>query len=234
MTETTKPTHSPTSDSIFSCKHCEKQFTSQQALEMHVNAKHAVPVQPKGENPLAKHKLTLIGAGIALIILWGVWTLYVGAVSGSGVGAVGSTHIHMDIKVYLDGVPVNFGDQKYQLRAQQVHFESGDGDVFHVHATGVTLGYLFETLGGRLSETCISLDGVTKCNDGTKTLKFYVNGQPNNQFGKYLPRSLDKLSVSYGSETSEQIQRQLATVTDKAKNEENTDIANPLAAHAAG
>ncbi len=219
----------------FKCKHCEKEFTSQPALEMHVNAKHAVPVQPKGENPLAKHKWTLIAAGIALIILWGAWTLYVGAVSGSGVGAVGSTHIHMDIKVYIDGAPVNFGDRKYQLRAQQVHFEGGDGDVFHVHATGVTVGYLFETLGGRLSETCISLDGVTKCSDATKTLKFYINGQPNSQFGKYLPRSLDKILVSYGSETPEQVQRQLATVTDKAKNEENTDIGNnPLAAHSAG
>jgi hypothetical protein len=133
-------------------------------------------------------------------------------------GPLGGIHTHQDFKMYMNGQPVDFSQAKYQLRAQHVHFEGGDGDVTHVHATGVTLGYALETLGMKLTNECLTPDtGGPLCNTDSSTLKLYVNGRPNTEFGGYLMRDLDKILLSYGNETEEQLQVQLDSISDKAR-----------------
>ena len=56
--------------------------------------------------------------------------------------------------------------------------------------------------------------GKKYCNDGDKTLKVYVNGEPNEEYDTYLMGDLDKILISYGSETEEEIQEQLDSITD--------------------
>jgi len=136
------------------------------------------------------------------------------------IGPVGSTHIHVDYKVYLNGQDVDFAKREYMVKAPHVHIESMDGDVIHVHATGVTIGEFFRTLGMKFTKDCFVLKPQPKfCTEGDKTLKFYVNGQPNELYDDYLPSDLDQLLISYGSDSPEDIQKQIASVTDKARKE---------------
>lgn len=134
----------------------------------------------------------------------------------SGIGELRSTHIHADIKVYINGNQIDFSQKKYQLKARFIHFEEGIGDVVHIHATGMTPGHLFRSLGMDFSNNCIVAEGKSYCNDADKTLKFYANGQANKDFDNRQIKDLDKYLISYGNEDQAQLQKQLDSVTNLA------------------
>ncbi|MFQ5763201.1 MAG: protein-disulfide isomerase, partial [Candidatus Bathyarchaeia archaeon] len=75
-----------------------------------------------------------------------------------GLGTVGSTHEHASFKVYVNGELIDFSQGKYQLKSRYVHVEGNVGDILHVHATGVKLGFFFETLGMKFTSSCLTLD----------------------------------------------------------------------------
>ncbi|MDP3765607.1 MAG: hypothetical protein Q8R04_03775 [Nanoarchaeota archaeon] len=134
----------------------------------------------------------------------------------SGIGPLGSTHIHADVKVYINGQSIDFSQHKYQLATSYIHFEDGLGDVVHVHATGMTIGHLFKPLRMDFNDNCIVFEGKSYCNDADKKLRFYVNGQPNNEFANRVIKDLDKYLISYGNENESEIQRQLSSITNLA------------------
>ncbi|MEK6891566.1 MAG: hypothetical protein AABX25_00105 [Nanoarchaeota archaeon] len=134
----------------------------------------------------------------------------------SGIGPLSSIHIHADIKLYIDGQSIDFSQKKYQVATSYIHFEDGLGDVVHIHATRLTMGHLFKSLNGDFNNNCLTLDEQTYCDDGNKKLKFYVNGKPNDEFGYYVMKDLDKVLVSYGTENDSEIQKQLKSITNLA------------------
>ena len=134
----------------------------------------------------------------------------------AGMDPFGSAHLHADVKVYINGNPLDFSQKKYQLATSFIHFEEGIGDVIHTHATGLTLGHLFRSLGGDLSNNCIVIEGQSHCSDAEKTLKFYANGQPGSEFDSRVIRDLDKYLISYGNENEQAIQKQLSSITNLA------------------
>ncbi len=134
------------------------------------------------------------------------------------IGPVGSVHSHAGLKVYLEGQELDLSQQKYMVRQPWVHVEDMRGDIVHVHATGVTVGEFFRTLGMKFTDECFKLDsGKEYCTEGDKTLKFYVDGTPNTDFDKYLFGPHDKILISYGSETEEELKAQLDSVTSAAE-----------------
>ena len=134
----------------------------------------------------------------------------------SGIGPLASTHIHADVKVYINSQSIDFSQRKYQLATSFIHFEEGIGDVVHIHATGMTTGQLFKSLKGAISSNCVAIENQNYCNENENKLKFYVNGQPNSEFSNYVIHDLDKILVSYGNENQEQIQNQLSSITNLA------------------
>jgi len=134
----------------------------------------------------------------------------------SGIGQLGSTHIHADVKVYISGQPIDFSQHKYQITTSFIHFEDGLGDVIHMHATGLTIGNLLKSVKIDVRNNCIIAEGESYCNENDKTLKFYVNGKPNSEFTDYIMKDLDKILISYGSGSEPEIQKQLNSVTNLA------------------
>lgn len=131
--------------------------------------------------------------------------------SGPRIGPVGSVHEHADFNVYINGKALNFAQFEYMVKAREVHIENMIGDEIHKHATGVTLGHFFKTLGFEFNEKCFIMDNKEEfCNDGNKELKFYVNGQKNEEYGAYEIRDNDKYLISYGAESEEEIQKQIS------------------------
>ncbi|HEV8289679.1 MAG TPA: hypothetical protein VGQ00_01860 [Candidatus Norongarragalinales archaeon] len=131
-------------------------------------------------------------------------------------------HEHADFLVLIDGYAFNFSQPKYMSDANHslspfLHLHDGDGTIIHKHFTGVNLNLFFKSIGMTFNSTCFITDeGRAYCNDGAKTLKFFVNGQPNSQFGNYEIHDLDRILISYGSENNAQIQQQLSQVTSNA------------------
>ncbi|MBS3051953.1 MAG: hypothetical protein J4428_01090 [Candidatus Aenigmarchaeota archaeon] len=150
--------------------------------------------------------------------------------SRSTIGILGSQHIHADWKVYINGEQIDFSDKSHMDRMKKessvsnfIHVDSGNplpeknGDVLHMHATGVPLWIFFDSINMDLSKDCLVLDNGKKfCNDDKNTLKFYVNGKPDDQYENYVFKGLDKILISYGNETD--LTQQLNSITDFTKN----------------
>jgi hypothetical protein len=156
-------------------------------------------------------------AAVAAGIAYAVYSYALNPPPEAAFGALGSTHIHSAFRLFIHNQTTDFSQPKYQVKSQLVHFENGDGDTIHTHATRVHIGYLLKSLGITFTSECLTMDNGEKyCNDGTNTLKFYVNGVRNSMYDKYEMKDNDKILLSYGSQTQEQIDAQLKAVDDLA------------------
>ena len=141
----------------------------------------------------------------------------------SKTGILGSQHIHADLKFYVNGKSFNFADDKSYMKSSFIHLDNQQnkddaGGVLHMHATGVPLWIFFKSIGMDFNKECITLDNKEKiCNDVNKKLKLFINGKENNEFENYVFKDLDKILISYGDESKEEIKNQLNSITDFAK-----------------
>ena len=166
-----------------------------------------------------KRKHSLIAAGvlsaIAAIVIVSAYNFVnlsesaPGAPPGAGV--LGDEHVHSSMLVRIFGDKFDFSLPAYQIKSSWIHFEAQDGSTIHRHSTGVTLGYLFETLGITINEECyIFPDGREFCTNDEYSLKYYVNHEPVSSINDYVFKDGDRILVSYGNESQEQIDSQLA------------------------
>lgn len=146
--------------------------------------------------------------------------------SKSTIGVLDTTkkkhHYHADFKVYINGQAVDFSQQKYFVKSGFMHVENDvpeeTGNVLHMHASGVPLWLFFESIGMGFTNECFVLDtGEKYCNGTANELNFYVNGVQNNEYGSYIYNDRDKLLITYGTESQEEINRQLESITDFSK-----------------
>jgi len=125
-------------------------------------------------------------------------------------GTLGDDHVHASILVRIFGDKFNFSLPAYQIKSSWIHFEGQDGDTIHRHSTGMQLGYLFETLGIILNDECyIFPDGREFCTNEDYSLKFYINHKQVPSITNYVINEDDRILISYGNETPEQIEKQL-------------------------
>ncbi len=114
-----------------------------------------------------------------------------------------SYHAHADFLVVLDGQTIDFNKAEYMSTPykeldERVHLHDFVPTVIHFHAKGIALNDFFESLGMSFDQNCFESGMQKFCNDGKKTLQFYVNGEPNSEFWNYKPVDLDKLLIYFG------------------------------------
>jgi hypothetical protein len=74
----------------------------------------------------------------------------------------------------------------------------------------VTLDFLFGTLAIAIDEDCyIFTDGRQFCTNEDYSLKYFINGDSVNSINDYVIQDDDRILISYGSETEDQIADQL-------------------------
>ena len=165
-----------------------------------------------------KRKHTLIAIGVLAVI--GVIVGYSAYLFANmtetapggpeGAGALGSEHSHAGILVKIFGDTFDFSAPAYQIKSSWIHFEGNDGTTIHKHATGVKLGYLFETLRLGLDDQCFEFqDGRSFCTNEDYNLKFFINGEEVDDVRDYELNEDDKILISYGAETPEELESQL-------------------------
>ena len=179
--------------------------------------------EQKRENYATKHsaqqrKQTLIAVGvlavIAVIVGYAAWMFVNMTETAPGgpenAGALGSEHSHAGILVKIFGDTFDFSAPAYQIKSSWIHFEGRDGTTVHKHATGVTLGYLFETLALGLDDQCFTFqDGRNFCTNDDYELRFFINNQEVDDIRDYEIVEDDKILITYGAETPEEIESQL-------------------------
>jgi hypothetical protein len=175
--------------------------------------------EAKRENYATKHsaekrKETLIAIGvfavIAVIVGYAVMMFLTMTETAPGgpenAGAMGSDHTHTAMLVKIFGDTFDFSAPAYQIKSPWIHFESRDGTTVHKHATGVTMGFLFDTLSIGLDDQCyVFPDGKSFCTDEDYTLKIFINGEQVSDIRDYESMEDDRILIVFGAETPEEI-----------------------------
>tara|TARA_B100000315_G_scaffold203070_1_gene195994 strand:- start:320 stop:916 length:597 start_codon:yes stop_codon:yes gene_type:complete len=127
-----------------------------------------------------------------------------------GAGKLGDEHEHASLLVRIFGDKFDFSVPSYQIKSSWIHFEESDGATIHRHASGVTLDYLFSNLRiGIDSECFIFPDGRQFCTNEDYSLKYYINHQIVKDINDHVIKDDDRILITYGNETPEQIEEQL-------------------------
>lgn len=175
-----------------------------------------------------KRKFTLIAAGIiaGVAIVIGisayifVQNTYSAPDAPPGAGTLGDEHEHAVIKVIIFGDEFDFSGPAFQVKNRYIHFENRDGATIHRHASGVPLGFLFNTLNIGLTDECYMFpDKREFCTNDDYSLKFYINHQKVPTILDYVLEDDDRILISYGNENSTQIDEQLARVDSLSINQ---------------
>lgn len=125
-------------------------------------------------------------------------------------GPLGSAHDHAGILVNIFGDTFDFSAPAYQVQSSWIHFEGSDGSTIHKHATGVDLGFLFDSLSLGVDDECFEFqDGRSFCTNEEYELEFYVNREKVDGIRDYEVMEDDRILVSYGAETQEELEAQL-------------------------
>ena len=165
-----------------------------------------------------KRKNSLLAGGIlAVIVLIVGYSSYVfvtmdADVPGAppGAGKLGDAHEHASLLVRIFGDKFDFSVPSYQIKSSWIHFEESDGTTIHRHSTGVELGYLFDTLNIGIDSECYRFpDGRQFCTNEDYSLKYYINHQIVDNISDYVFEDGDRILISFGNETPEQIEEQL-------------------------
>jgi len=165
-----------------------------------------------------KRKTNLIAAGIlaliALIVGYASYefvTMDANAPGAPpGAGKLGDEHEHASLLVRIFGDKFDFSVPSYQIKSSWIHFEESDGTTIHRHASGVTLGYLFNSMNIGINNECYAFpDGRNFCTNEDYSLKYYINHQIVKDINNYVFEDGDRILITYGSETPEQIEEQL-------------------------
>jgi hypothetical protein len=174
------------------CSYCGETFEEETAHLRHLEAEHA------GElGTIDRRRIAALGDEddefpTGPVVLGGVFLIAVavvayvilfaggGGAAGDGPGSMGSAHEHGTMEMVVLGEPVDFSQDQYQIAADRFHFEGGVGQVWHTHATGVTLEWAM----GTLPEIEVTADSVTyqgttyEAEDPTYEVIVEVNGEP--------------------------------------------------------
>lgn len=156
-----------------------------------------------------------VGVGIAVAIAAAVMAYS----QSRPFGAPGSAHVHAGFSVVLNGQEVDFSERRYQVDttgSRYIHMEGGDGTTLHRHATGVPIGEFLHTVGMDIRDGCFVHDNGTQyCEGGDNRLLFFVNGQPRDDIMSYVLNDNDRILITYGNLTEQQIQEQIDNVNER-------------------
>ncbi|MDY6770621.1 MAG: hypothetical protein SV186_01545 [Candidatus Nanohaloarchaea archaeon] len=210
------------------CDHCDEEFADEREKIEHVLEEHDDEItshkrdtlkrkrnklqQPEGSSSDLKRYLKPALGVVAVIAV-------VGGLAMSGIvnldsnpstssgdatispGAPGSAHEHAQFDVVINGNEIPFSRPRYQFgqtRNRYIHFEGGDGQTIHKHATDVTIDFAMDALNMGLTANCIeTYSGQRYCED-SGNLTVTVNGQQVNA-STYVIQDGDQITVRYTS-----------------------------------
>mgnify|MGYP007051338152 len=95
------------------------------------------------------------------------------------------------------------------IKSSWIHFEDSDGTTIHRHSSGVTLGYLFNSMGFTVNDECYAFpDGREFCTNEDYSLKYYINHKSTGNIFDHVLEGDDRILISFGPETPEEIEVQ--------------------------
>jgi hypothetical protein len=152
----------------------------------------------------------VVGAIVGILLL--------GAVRFAAMPAHEHVHFHANWAVFVNGQRLDLTGMRYmedvfqcsvdpthQRPEDRVHMHEGNHDVVHVHASGVTWGHFLANIGFGVGDTYLETDEARLETTPDRTLKFVLNGDPVRSIRNLPIRDQDRLLISYGPESLEEV-----------------------------
>lgn len=173
---------------------------------------------------ILKAKWFLFGVGLvigALIILGIRFTTY---------KPEEPVHYHANFAVFVDGEREQFKGMQYyeeteasscslehvESPAERAHMHSNVNDVVHVEDHLVTWGHFMQNLHFDMGDDFLKTPDKVYTNGDQGKMSFMLNGQKVDSVEDKIIQDKDKLLVSFGNETEDQLQQQYNTIPDTA------------------
>ena len=136
----------------------------------------------------------------------------------TGIGPFKGEHLHADLKIYINGKEFDINREEFYEKNGFTHVHEGENnkDVVHVHAEGITLGHFLTSIGMEPSLTCIAVDELEYCTVLGKRLRYVVNGASVPEGPHYIIKDLDRILVSYGADSQEELLEEIESIGDIA------------------
>ena len=200
----------------FECKFCKKKFRLKSSLEQHLQAKHFKKEKIEIRKEFSKKKVLIY----SIFTFFGIlifYALFWALTSPLKIGPLGSAFIHADFAVFINGEKYDFNQTIFFEKNPYIYISYPYSSLLRIRATNVPLKMFFDSIGWRITKDCIKLHTSEEyCTNKTHSLKFYVNGKRIEDISNYLIKDLDKILISYGNESEEQIKFQLKQISDFA------------------
>jgi len=129
-----------------------------------------------------------------------------------------SVHYHANWAVFLEGERLDLTagrymedvfqcsmDAAHQHAEHRVHMHENNHDVVHVHDSGVTWGHLLANLGFGIGDDYLETGTAFLRSAPDRSLKFILNGRPVRSIRNLEIASEDRLLISYGPETVDEV-----------------------------
>lgn len=130
-----------------------------------------------------------------------------------------AVHHHANFALFVDGERVDLSADRFMEDVagcaldpgaigprERVHLHNNEDHVVHVHHGGVAWGHLFQNLGMSLGDrVLVREDGSVLAADSAASLKFVLNGRAIGRLAGEEIRSGDRVLVSFGSESVDEV-----------------------------
>lgn len=139
-------------------------------------------------------------------------------------------HYHANFAVYVNGAKEQFKGtrfyeeteatsctlEKVATPAERAHMHSNVNDVVHVEDHLVTWGNFFQNLGWGIGDDYLKTTDKIYAADDQNKLSFMLNGKGVDSIANLIIKDEDKLLVSYGNESSDQLQNEYNSIPGTA------------------
>lgn len=171
------------------CSYCGESFDDEDTHLRHLRDEHGndlgsidrrrvADLEDDHGRELPTGPLVLGGVLLIAVAVVAYVILFTGSGSAQGPGPFGSAHEHGILEMVVLGETVDFSREQYQTAADRFHFESGNGDVWHAHATDVTIRWGMSTLPGiEVSGESITYEDRTYREGEGYEISITVNGE---------------------------------------------------------
>lgn len=138
-------------------------------------------------------------------------------------------HYHANFAVYVDGKQEQFSNpllyeeisecsiSTEEKPGERAHLHENIKDVVHVEDSAVTWGNFFQNINWNVSDKYLDTSDVLLVNTDTKKVTYILNGEEVSNISNKVIGDKDRLLVSYGIATKDEINKQFSTVATTAE-----------------
>lgn len=145
-----------------------------------------------------------------------------------------NTHYHANFAVYIDGQQEQFSNpllyeeiskcslSTVKMPGGRAHLHGQVKDVVHVEDEAVSWGNLFQNIGWNVSKEYVDTSETLLSKTDTKKVTYILNGETLDSITNKVIGDKDRLLVSYGDSSQDELNKQFETVATTAEKANTT------------